>query len=114
MFAPSGPAARRTRFASAIPVHLAFGEGRDVGGLRMDSFLLLGTGLGVLCGLFHAGQIYRTRLADAPGQSGSALIYALWALVLWTVFGSYLLAFWIVGAAGLGLAAVKSRGEVTP
>ena len=32
-----------------------------------------------------------------PGGRIQGLYYALWSLVLWTVFGSYVLAFWLLG-----------------
>lgn len=71
----------------------------------MSDFLLLGSALGGVLGVLHGASIYR-KIADrdstgmAPSGPISGLYYALWTLVLWTLFGAYVLAFWILGVLG--------------
>ena len=67
----------------------------------MDVFLLIGTALGAAIGLVHAAHIFRTRRAEGHAGIVGALWFSLWALGLWTLFGAYVLFFWIVGAAGM-------------
>ena len=68
----------------------------------MAEFLWLGSALGALLGISHGVYLYRQIAARAPtgrspGGKAQGLYYALWALLLWTLFGSYVLAFWILG-----------------
>ena len=66
----------------------------------MNDFLLVGTGVGLLFGLFHA--VYMTRLAATGAGTfksvdwTSALNFTLWTLGLWLLMGSYLLGFWLI------------------
>ncbi len=56
-----------------------------------------GTILGLTAGLIHAVQILRTQTSLPGGNSPAMASYrAIWAIVLWTVFGGYLLLMWIV------------------
>ena len=73
----------------------------------MELFLQVGLVLGFLAGLAHAVTIYRQRRA-LGGRDG--IYYAAWALALWTLLGAYLLAFWLIGAAGMAVA--RFRGSV--
>jgi hypothetical protein len=69
----------------------------------MSEFLLLGSAVGAVLGIAHGVSLYRqiaARNSTGNGPSGSlqGLYYAIWTLVLWTLFGSYVLVFWILGA----------------
>jgi hypothetical protein len=64
-------------------------------------FLFIGTVLGAAVGVLHAIHLYRCRKAEGQNGSLAAAWFALWALGLWTLFGAYLLLFWIIGAAGM-------------
>ena len=76
----------------------------------MSEFLWAGVVLGAVLGVIHAVQVYRQRIADEGASPGRAAYFALWAVTLWTIFGAYLLAFWIIGAAGLAIS--RLRGPV--
>jgi hypothetical protein len=72
------------------------------GGENVAEFLWLGSTLGALLGLTHGVYLYRRIAAREPGGDGpggrlQGLYYAFWALLLWTLFGSYVLAFWVLG-----------------
>lgn len=74
----------------------------------MEQFLWLGSLLGAVIGVSHAVHLYRRRAARrltlapaTPGTSGFS--YGIWAFALWTLFGAYVLAFWVLGALGLGI-----------
>jgi hypothetical protein len=69
----------------------------------MAEFLWIGSALGIVVGIFHGIYLYRQQTARAPvsdptGNRAIGLYYGLWAVVLWTIFGAYVLAFWILGA----------------
>ena len=67
----------------------------------MSEFLLVGSAIGAAIGLVHATILFTQRTAD--GQSAAASIYSAgWALILWTVFGAYVLLFWLLGAILMG------------
>lgn len=71
----------------------------------MSEFLLLGSALGGIIGIAHAVSVFRqiaARNATGCGPCGVllALCYALWTVALWTIFGAYVLAFWILGVIG--------------
>lgn len=63
----------------------------------MDSFIWIGTTLGAALGLLHGTYVYRTISARTPGISPRGLYAAVWTVALWTLFGSYVLAFWLIG-----------------
>ncbi len=66
----------------------------------MNDFLVVGTLLGLVIGLFHAG--YLSRLVASEPTSGtrpSALNFALWTCGLWILMGAYVLGFWLIGVA---------------
>lgn len=63
----------------------------------MDVFLWTGSAVGAVVGLLHGFYLYRQQ----SGNSGKRIIglyYGLWTFALWTLFGSYVLAFWILGS----------------
>ena len=86
----------------------------------MGIFLWLGSGLGAVLGVLHGVHLYRRQTARAitggslsPRVSG--LYYGLWAVALWTLFGSYVLAFWVLGAVAYAFVwlvkGVRTAGE---
>jgi hypothetical protein len=71
----------------------------------MSEYLLLGSVVGAVLGLTHGISVYRQIAARnstgiGPGGSLQGLYYALWTFALWTLFGSYVLVFWLLGALG--------------
>ena len=77
----------------------------------MEEFLWSGASLGAVVGVIHAAHAYRQRVADEGDSPGRAAYFALWAVVLWTLFGAYLLAFWIIGAVGLAISRLRGPAE---
>jgi len=73
----------------------------------MQEFLWAGTFLGAVFGLTHAVHIYRQQMTYRGAGPGGALYFALWTFALWTLFGAYLLVFWIIGAVGLGISRLR-------
>ena len=80
----------------------------------MSAFLWIGTALGALAGLCHAALVYRQQAAAPGGATGRGLYYSLWTVLLWTLFGAYLLAFWLLGLLGMGLSRLFRRGATPP
>lgn len=80
-------------------------------GRKMPGFFYLGAALGLVLGAFHAIYVYRRRIAAAPAEPLAAVYYAAWTLALWTLFGAYVLFFWLIGAAGMGIARLRRSGE---
>lgn len=64
----------------------------------MIEFIQFAMVVGFLLGLVHSVYLYRTRTARS-GVLGWArgLYFGLWALVLWTVLGPYVLTIWLIG-----------------
>ena len=70
----------------------------------MNLYLLFGTFVGAVIGYLHAYYIYRQEVREIPealierpvATRAIAGYYALWTFLLWVVFGSYMLSFWIV------------------
>ena len=70
----------------------------------MSTLLMIGSAVGLIVGLVHAGYIYfqRTRedpkrLAEHPLRvRAKAAYFALWTLVLWVAFGSYVFNLWLI------------------
>ena len=83
----------------------------------MDNFLLIGTALGALLGLLHGVYLFRRIAArrptgGIPNGKTQGLYYALWAFVLWILFGSYVLAFWILGLLAYPIVRLVQRHRV--
>jgi hypothetical protein len=69
----------------------------------MNGFLWLGSALGAILGMLHGIYLYRQQAAWAlaSGTTGGraiGLYYGLWAFALWTLFGAYVLALWVLGS----------------
>ena len=70
----------------------------------MTDFLLIGSALGALIGFFHAWRIYAGQVETGLAIEGNgasrvrlrAFYSALWTWALWTIFGSYLFALWLI------------------
>lgn len=73
----------------------------------MQEFLWAGTFLGAVFGLIHAIHNFRQRMMDPGSGLAGAFYFALWTFALWTLFGAYLLVFWIIGAVGLAISRLK-------
>ncbi len=83
----------------------------------MDNFLLIGSALGALLGLLHGVYLFRLIAVRAPadgipGGKVQGLYYALWAFILWILFGSYVLAFWIFGLLAYPIVRLVQRQRV--
>ena len=68
----------------------------------MEDFLWIGSALGAVLGLLHGIYLYRQQASRAVGSGltgsrATGLYYGLWTFALWILFGSYVLAFWILG-----------------
>jgi hypothetical protein len=68
----------------------------------MDVLVWIGTVLGAAIGLAHAAYLWRVTTQLGAGQ-GLALYRGAWAITLWTLFGSYVLVLWIIGAIAYGV-----------
>jgi len=75
----------------------------------MSTYLWIGSGLGALIGLLHALHMFRRQSAMPASNPALALWFALWTLALWTLFGAYVLTFWLIGAAGMALSRVAGK-----
>lgn len=70
---------------------------------KMNELLGIGMGIGALLGLAHAIGVYRSRTktghgAGVVGRHARGLYCAIWTLGLWTVFGPYVVAIWVIAA----------------
>jgi hypothetical protein len=73
---------------------------------QMTTALLIGSAVGGLIGLFHAFYVYRQHVGDSPNAvienpvatRAHAGYYALWTLLLWVLFGSYVFYLWIASS----------------
>ena len=61
-------------------------------------------GIGAAIGLVHAAYVFRAvRLANGETGAGKRpppIVYSIWTILLWTLLGGYVLAMWVIGAAG--------------
>lgn len=77
----------------------------------MQEFLWAGTFLGAVIGLIHAIHIFGQKMTDRDTSLTGAVYFALWTFALWTLFGAYLLAFWVIGAVGLAFSRMRRPAE---
>ncbi len=79
----------------------------------MELFLWIGSALGAVFGLLHGVYLYREITAAATKGATAINVRALyhggWTFVLWTVFGSYVLALWLVGLIGSSIVRLMQR-----
>ena len=83
----------------------------------MPNVLIFGTLFGAIVGLAHAWYVYANYLSDHAGGLPqprlavrfSALYFALWTLLLWMLFGTYVLALWIVSTILFALCKIFQR-----
>ena len=84
----------------------------------MVTFLWAGSALGAVLGLFHGVHLFRQQAARTahrgPIHSTAIGLYSgIWAFALWTLFGAYVLGFWILGSAGYAISRMRpQRREV--
>jgi len=69
----------------------------------MILLLWIGSVCGAILGLLHAFYLYRQiaaryARAGAFGVNVRGLYYSIWTVALWTLFGSYVLALWLIGS----------------
>ncbi len=77
----------------------------------MSLLLWVGTILGAAVGLAHAIYLWRVAMQEANSRS-TAIYRGVWAIGLWTLFGTYVLVLWIVGVISYGLAGfLRARRE---
>ena len=69
----------------------------------MSELLWIGSVLGAVVGVVHAVYLWRVS-ATEPQDRGAATYRGLWAVGLWTLFGTYVLVLWVVGVIAYGLA----------
>ena len=75
----------------------------------MSTFLWIGTGLGAFFGILHGAYLYRQQIAVRGRATG--LYYGIWAFALWTLFGAYVLVFWILGFIVYSIARLAPGGR---
>ncbi|MEM7225624.1 MAG: hypothetical protein AAF495_21780 [Pseudomonadota bacterium] len=76
----------------------------------MDDILWIGSALGALFGLLHGVWLFRLQAArPGSGQRAKGIYYGIWAFILWTLFGAYVLIFWLLGLIGSSIARLKPR-----
>lgn len=77
----------------------------------MSLLLWVGTLFGAAIGLAHAVYLWRVSLQEADSR-GTAFYRGVWAIGLWTIFGTYVSVLWILGVIAYGLAGLlPSRRE---
>jgi hypothetical protein len=88
----------------------------------MDSIAALLSWLAVALGIAHGIYLYRQEVAtfrstlhDHPLETRlRASYYALWALVLWVVLGSYVLGYWVLAIVPYLVARAMGKTLPTP
>lgn len=80
----------------------------------MESFLWVGSSIGAVIGLIHGVCLFKniSTRTSASKVSVRSVYYALWTFILWTIFGSYVLFFWLVGVfANLSSRMISGRNS---
>ena len=73
----------------------------------MSEFILIGALLGAAVGLLHLAHTLATRLGQPELNPIKTLWQGLWVFLLWTAFGAYVLAFWIVGLVCMAVSRLR-------
>ena len=77
----------------------------------MSAILWMGTLVGAVLGAAHGVYLYRTVTAQAPSAAGGGAIrlhlrgvnYAVWTVLLWALFGAYVLVLWVISVIAYAL-----------
>lgn len=85
----------------------------------MDEFVWMGFALGALAGMLHGWTLFQRqmrRAAKSGARSGKlkAAYNAIWSLVLWTLFGPYVLGVWLLGSAAYILSGLRGGSRARP
>ena len=84
---------------------------------------MIGSSVGAVLGIVHAWSIYARRTGELPERTAkhpiavraSAAYYALWTLLLWVLFGSYVFYLWVISVVVYTLAgALKACVRLIP
>ena len=70
----------------------------------MAILLMIGSAVGIIIGLVHAVYVYFQRTKEDPKKlaehplkvRANAAYFALWTLLLWAAFGSYIFNLWLI------------------
>src|SRR5262245_52175683 len=67
----------------------------------MNALLWAGTIIGATCGVGHGVYVYNrvgeaSKTAPRSLDRPKAIFYAIWTLVLWVLFGVYMMVLWVV------------------
>ena len=70
----------------------------------MNTLMIIGTTVGLIIGLVHAGYVYLQRTKEDPQKlvehpvkvRVNAVYFAVWTLALWAAFGSYVFNLWLI------------------
>jgi len=84
----------------------------------MASFLLISSACGAALGLLHARYLYRQiavrgQTKGITGVNLRGLYYGIWTLALWTIFGSYVVVLWLIGAFAAAIVGMNSKHAPT-
>jgi|TARA_R110002096_G_scaffold198229_4_gene381970 hypothetical protein len=77
----------------------------------MNTAILIGSAFGAALGLIHAAGLARRIFARsdfafpgfALGRIWTPLYYGLWTILLWVIFGAYVLYLWLIACGVFGL-----------
>ena len=75
----------------------------------MSDYFWVGAALGFVVGFINFLSIVSSRLGIAELSAQKTLWIGLWIWALWTIFGSYVLVFWIVGLILFGATRLLHR-----
>ena len=84
----------------------------------MASFLFISSACGAALGLLHARNLYRQiavrdQTKTLTGVNLRGLYYGIWTVALWTIFGSYVVVLWLIGAFATAIVGMNSKQAPT-